>query len=230
MAVQAVIARRRMFPQERPAFLSVAGVTGFVDGVLDELCRRSGAVRVVAVGARHFSGLDRMGRDSHDLSALRFVTVEAHLHLSQLVHDPLLRRVNVVAVGARYVPSLMRAALPMQTPLVLGVAAQAQAVLHIRWRPVFRIDREDDVRFFPARRLHMRFACAVASLAAWRAWVGFITVLGLVVSQYRFCGPVLVVAGGADGVLFERRLCCRGRLASHGAGGESAAENECTLC
>ena len=49
MAIATVFKRRRMFPQERPAALSMAGVTVFIDAGLFELGRIGGAVRIVAV-------------------------------------------------------------------------------------------------------------------------------------------------------------------------------------
>ena len=51
VTVGAVLKRRRMFPQERPAPLGMAGVTVFIDAGLLELGRIGGAVRIVAVGA-----------------------------------------------------------------------------------------------------------------------------------------------------------------------------------
>ena len=50
MTVATVLKRRRMFPQKRPAPLSMAGVTVFIDARLFELGRIGGAVRIVAVG------------------------------------------------------------------------------------------------------------------------------------------------------------------------------------
>ena len=49
VAIATVFKRRRMFPQERPAALSMAGVTVFIDAGLFELGRIGGAVRIVAV-------------------------------------------------------------------------------------------------------------------------------------------------------------------------------------
>ena len=49
MAIATVFKRRRMFPQKRPAPLSMAGVTVFIDAGLFELGRIGGAVRIVAV-------------------------------------------------------------------------------------------------------------------------------------------------------------------------------------
>jgi hypothetical protein len=51
MTVATVLKRRRMFPQKRPAPLSMAGVTVFIDAGLFELGRIGGAVRIVAVRA-----------------------------------------------------------------------------------------------------------------------------------------------------------------------------------
>ena len=67
VTVATVLKRRRMFPQKRPAPLSMAGVTVFIDAGLLELRRVRTAVRIVAIGANDFPFSQRHVRGTHEL-------------------------------------------------------------------------------------------------------------------------------------------------------------------
>jgi hypothetical protein len=49
MAIGAIFPHRLVFPQERATLFSVALVTGFIDGVLDQQGPPGGAVRIMAI-------------------------------------------------------------------------------------------------------------------------------------------------------------------------------------
>lgn len=60
VAGQAILPGGRMLPQERPAFIRVALVTGLIDRVAHECGFTTAAVWVVAVGATHRPAQNRV--------------------------------------------------------------------------------------------------------------------------------------------------------------------------
>src|SRR6185312_9829934 len=96
VAVGTVFLHRLVAPQERPAPLGMAGITGFVDRVFCHEHGAYGAMWVVAVGARHFAGREWMCRDLVDLGPLGLVTPETGFLLSQAIHYAVLGRVDQV--------------------------------------------------------------------------------------------------------------------------------------
>ena len=85
MAVAAILKRRRMFPQKRPAPLGVTGVTVFIDAGLFELGRIGGAVRIVAIGAGELAfSQGHMGR-AHELGFSLQVALAANFCFRPLI-------------------------------------------------------------------------------------------------------------------------------------------------
>ena len=68
MAIGAIFYDRRVLPKKRPAPLSVAQVTGFINACLYELRGIRSSVRVVAVRAGHLSFPERHVRGAHELA------------------------------------------------------------------------------------------------------------------------------------------------------------------
>jgi len=81
MAIGAIFYDRGMLPEKRPAPLSVARVTGFINACLYELRRIGRAVRIVAVGANHFAFAQRHVRRPHELGFALQVTLTADFDL-----------------------------------------------------------------------------------------------------------------------------------------------------
>ena len=108
----------------------MAGVAGVVDRVLDEQLRTGRAVRVVAIRARHLrrvgqaGGGERMSGDAPHLRALRLVAPEADFGLRRLAQHLLIRRVDVVTVGARHATALVLTAGPVRSRQHLGLVAR----------------------------------------------------------------------------------------------------------
>ena len=114
VAVHAVLAHRRMLPQERAALLRMALVAIVVDGGLVQKSLAVGAMRIVAGRARHLAFANRHVRRAPDFRALVLVALEARVHLGQLGQLELGRHVrhDRVAIRAGEVARFMRAAAP----------------------------------------------------------------------------------------------------------------------
>ena len=120
-----------MLPEKRPAFVSVAGETGFVNGILDQQFRPGRTMRIVAIGTPNSAGGDRMRGQIVHLRALRFVAVEANLALRFPGEHFVLRYMNLVARCAGHIVAGMRTARPMRA-LAAGMAIEAGAALRFR--------------------------------------------------------------------------------------------------
>src|SRR6516162_2619315 len=130
VAVEAALAHRSMFPQERAALLRVALVAIVVNGGLVQKSLAVGPMRIVAGRARHLAFANRHVRRAPDFRALVLVTLETRVHLGQLGQLELGRHVghDGVAIGAGEPARLMRAAAPQRAPSLL-VALQADCVV-----------------------------------------------------------------------------------------------------
>ncbi len=154
-----------MFPQKRPAFVSVAGETGFVNGILDQQSRPGRTMRIVAIGTRDSARRDRMRGKIMHLRPLRLVAVETNLALRFFGEHFVLRLMNLVARRTGHVVARMRAARPMRA-LAAGMAIEAGAALHFRRRLVRAAEHE--IRHRSRRRVvrvpHMRAAGTMTRL------------------------------------------------------------------
>src|SRR6266516_2251390 len=130
VTVEAVLAYRGMFPQERAALLRMASVAIVVDGGLVQKSLAVGPMRIVAARARHLAFANRHVRRAPDFCALVLVTLETGIRLGQLGQLELGRHVghDGVAIGAGEPARLMRAAAP-QRALSLLAASQADRVV-----------------------------------------------------------------------------------------------------
>ena len=166
MAIAAIVRGRRMLPQERPALLGVAAVTGLVDGVLDQQLRRGRSMRVVAIRAGHLAVGDRMGRQVMRLGTLRLVAGKADFALGDSGQRLVLWLMHFVAGSTGHVTGSVSATRPMTTLPAL-VAVQAGAGLHFGRRAVRAAEHK--IRRRPLRAatsvLHMGSARTVAGLA-----------------------------------------------------------------
>jgi len=113
VTVGAVIDYRGVLPKEGAALLRMARIAGLVDRVLDQQRGPGRAMRIVAVGARHLAGEDRVGRNAVSLRTLGLVACEADLGLGDLVEYPLGGGMDVMAIAAGHAAGLMLAAGPM---------------------------------------------------------------------------------------------------------------------
>src|SRR5450755_2717478 len=114
MAVGAIVDNRAVFPQERPAFLGMTGVAGFVDRVLDEKLRPGRAMRVMAIGAHYLAGKYRVRRNAVNLRALSLVAGETYIWLRGFGQNWIAGDMDRMAVAAGYIAALMLASGPMR--------------------------------------------------------------------------------------------------------------------
>ena len=113
MTVGAIFRDRLMLPEKRSALFAVAGRTGLVDGVLDELRRRRRSMRRMAGSAGHLPFAQRMARQLVEVGVLRLMTTPAHLDLRGGVAHRILRRVQRMAAGTCHVIRGVRAGCPI---------------------------------------------------------------------------------------------------------------------
>ena len=125
MAIGAVFDRRLMLPEKRAALIGVTLPAGFVDRVRLEQLRSGGAVRIVAVRADHFSGIERVRRNLQGIGPLFLVAGEALLLLRSARQQRVRRRVNRVAAVAGHAVRLMLSAVPARS---IGALVAAQAL------------------------------------------------------------------------------------------------------
>ena len=97
VAVAAVFADRRVLPQERSAFVGVAGIAGLVDGVLDQQLGPARSMRIVAIRADHLCLHNRMMRGHVRLGSLLLVASEADEGLGGLRAHLIVLGVDIVA-------------------------------------------------------------------------------------------------------------------------------------
>ena len=174
MAVGAVVKHGTVLPQERAAFLGVAGVTGFVDRVFDQQFGTSRAVRIVAIGTDHLAGIDRVRGNLVGVRTLLLMAGEAHLGLRPLVANLVDGRMHLVAVIAGQLVVLVLAAFPVGA-IISFVASQALAGAGIAVRYREGALLENDVRCGTSLdvgvTVQVFFAFAVAGLAVWRTGI-----------------------------------------------------------
>ena len=130
VAIAAIIRRRWMFPQVRPALVGMTDVAGFVDCVFDQQLRSGRSVRIVAIRAGYFARCDRMSGEVMNLRALRLVTGKADFALRVLRERLVLRLVDFMARCARDVVAWMHASRP-ETAFAGVVAVKAGAALYL---------------------------------------------------------------------------------------------------
>ena len=116
VAVQTIVARRRVLEQERAALVGMAGVTRLVDGRFLQQFFVRRAVRIVATGAGEFSFAHRHVGRAPELCFAVLVALRAGFNLGRfeqliargrLVHD-------LVAAGASKIARFVRTALPVR--------------------------------------------------------------------------------------------------------------------
>ena len=128
VAVEAVLAHRRVLPQERAALLGVAGVAVLVDRGLQQHPLVGRAVRVVAARALQLALAQRHVARAHQLGLLLQVAARAQLHL-RLLEQRLLDGalgVRVVARAAGHLAAVVARAHPVLL-VALVVAFHADA-------------------------------------------------------------------------------------------------------
>ncbi len=175
MAGSAILHRRRMLPKKRPASLSMAHETGFINAWLNELRRIRSSVRVVAVRTGHLSFPERHVRGAHKLAFSLEVALTANFNLRPLVEKGSLvidlgklKAVtgflhNRVTVDASESTTSMRACLPVSLDSFL-MALEAGFVLRLdrRWGIFAECDEPADPLSSPFS--HVLAARTVAAL------------------------------------------------------------------
>lgn len=156
-----------MLPEKRATFIGVAGVAGFVDGVLQQEFRACRAVRIVTVGTCHPAGSNWVRGQVMALCALQLMAGIANLALRVSRKRLVLRPVDFVTGRAGYVVARMHTATPVHAPARV-VAVEAGAALHLGGRSVD--PAENKIGWRPHRRIvrvpHMRPARSVTRLAS----------------------------------------------------------------
>lgn len=117
-----------MFPQERPAFLCMAQVTGEIDGGTLQQEIVIAVVRVVATAAGHAAESQWVAARFKGVGTLLLMAVKTGFLLRQGFKNPVALCVDLVAGRTGQVFALMRAAEPAQ-PGAGFVTAQANLVL-----------------------------------------------------------------------------------------------------
>ena len=118
VAIAAVFIDGLVVVHKGPAFFHMAGVAGVVYAVALHQLGAYRAMRVVAIGAGHFSLGYRVVRGAADLCTLLFV---AHL---------VMRSVNFMAAGTGNIAALVCAALPVRALSIAVVAGEAGFILY----------------------------------------------------------------------------------------------------
>jgi hypothetical protein len=165
VADRAILGHRRMLPDERAALLGVAAVAGLVQRAANQQAVGAGAVRIVAIRARQLSLPHRVGRRLEEVRLDVGVAGIARLGLGALLDDRVLRRMQLVAVGAGDGVDVVRAAGPLLGD-VAGVTAEAHLVLLRHRGPGVRAEIDDRrARLAAGNAAAVRGAGAVAGLA-----------------------------------------------------------------
>lgn len=127
MAVAAILANRRMFPQQGTTLFRMALIAGFVDRAARQQGRPAAAVRFVAIGAgqepgvrhRRAGRLHRVARLAQELGALFLMALETDLRLCFQRQYRVIRLVHSVAIDTGYTLDIMCAARPMEACAIL---------------------------------------------------------------------------------------------------------------
>ena len=123
MAVGAVVNVGGVLPEEGATLFRMTRVAGLVNRVLHEQRRTGRAVRIVAVGTRHFAFRDRVPREATNLCPLGFVAGKADFGLRQLVEHPMDGDVCLMAIAACDAAGFMLAARPVRPGKNAGLVA-----------------------------------------------------------------------------------------------------------
>jgi len=212
MAIGAIFCDGLMFPEEGTAFFGMAGEAGFIDRVFLQQLGASGTMRVVTVGANHLAFTDGVVRNLVAICALFLVARKTDLGLGLFVAHFIVRRVNLVARGTRYVRGLVGAALPVGAILVFGMAGKTGFIQYLGFVRGEGAFLEDHVRRRFSFLSQMLLALAVATGTGGCTAVGAYAVFRLRNAQY--LGAVaLVMTSGALGVTGQDQIfrtdCCR---------------------
>src|SRR3972149_5312565 len=125
MTNRAILAHRRVLPQERTALFGVALIAGFVHRVLGQLRSGGRAVRIVAVGTDHLGFPYGMAGALETLRPLILMAGEADFCLGLLGQDRVIHADRVMAVDAGVASRGVRADMPIHPDGALGVASLA---------------------------------------------------------------------------------------------------------
>lgn len=214
MATGAVFSHGLMFPEEGTTFFGMAGEAGFINRVFLQQLGTSRAMRVVAVGANHLAFTDGVVRNLVALGTLLLMAGKTDLGLGLFIAYFIVRRVNLVARGARYIRSLVGTALPVGATLILGMARKAGLIQHLGFIRGEGAFLEDHVRRRFTFLGQMLFALAVATGAGGCAAVGAYAVFRLRDAQ-NLGAIAFVMTSGALGVASQDQVfgagCCRNR-------------------
>lgn len=134
MAISAIFGRGLVFEQERSASFCMALEAGFINGVFLEQLGACRAMRVVATGAHNLAFRYGMVRDTLELGTLILVAAEADFRLSLLVANLVFCRVDLVAIGASHIVSLVCASIPVGAIRIAFMARQASGGSFCYWR------------------------------------------------------------------------------------------------
>src|ERR1700722_2672120 len=167
VAVEAVLAHRRVLEQERTALLGVALVAGVVDRGLAQQALGGAAVRVVAIGADDLAFAHRHVRRAIHLRAPVLVALEAGIGLERGLEIELHRHLahDRVTIGAGKAARLVRPAAPVGAVASLVAGEADGVVLGRRAREIILAERDDAADAASAARLRVRRARTVAVLA-----------------------------------------------------------------
>ena len=187
MAIGAIFYDRRVLPKKRPASLTVAQVTGFINAWLYELRRIRSSVGVVAVCAGHLSFPERHVRGAHKLAFSLEVALTANFNLRSLVEKgSLVTNLHQleavtgflhdgVAVDASESTTRMRACLPVSLDSFL-MALEAGFVLHLDRRRGIFAECDEPAYTFSSTFSHVIAARPMAGFAG--PCFGFIARVG----------------------------------------------------
>ena len=208
VAICAILGRRLVLPQERTAFLCMAGIAGLGHRRLLEHLGAGGTVRIVTVRTDDLARIDRMGRYLVGIGALILVTGKADLGLRLSVAHLVDRCMYLVAVVARDLVVLVLATVPVGA-VGAFMAAQALAGANLVVRHRIGAFLENDIRRSAPLdigiTLQMLFAFTVAGLAIRCAGITPDPMFGLVNGQDWRCLAFIVTAR-ADRISFQGLL------------------------
>ena len=211
VAVEAVLAHRRVLPEERAALLGVALVAELVDRAGDQVGLGQRAVRVVAGQAVHLALAHGVVRGLLHLRAHVLVALEAGLGLHRGADHRIGRGrgVDLVAVQAADALALVRTAHPVRLRGVVAVAGQADLACLGGREPA----RIADVGRFVALEVLGRIA--VAARARRRAVVRVVGEGAPVRARLEGGHHVLVAFGTGRGQAARRRALLRADRRRH---------------
>ena len=128
VAIEAALTNRRMLPQKWTALFRVALIALVVDGVGGNQALRLGAVRVVAVRAKHFFFAKGVMRWLEERNPNLFMASRAELLLARLRQQFVVAAVNLMAVNAGQLGFVVLAAMP-HCDITARVASQTDRIL-----------------------------------------------------------------------------------------------------